>query len=82
MAVGMKLGAAIGHPYMGVMAMHYLIPPSKLALALADSTATRLLARALKTPFNSPVVPAIMAQLKKNGVDLTAPSTPPENDQR
>ncbi len=64
-AIGEGVAAALGHPGAGLLgAGRFLLPADGLAKMLADSTKANLLARALKTPFNSPAGVAIIETLR------------------
>lgn len=65
------LAKALGFP-MAYGAAGIVIPTEGLARALANSKTANVLARSLKTPVNSAVVPTLLQQLKKAGV-LPAP---------
>jgi hypothetical protein len=61
--IGEQVGAAMGHPYLGMVAAHKILRPDKIAEMLASPKTTRLLTRALQTPFESAGAPMIMRSL-------------------
>ena len=64
-AVGEAAATAFGHPGLGPIFMaRFLFPADQLATYLANSKTANLLARALKTPANSAVVPVLMQKIK------------------
>lgn len=61
--------AALGYPGLGGFGLlRFVLPPDPLAKALANSKTANALARALKTPLRSAIVPTLLQQLKKLGV--------------
>jgi hypothetical protein len=69
-AGGGAAGAAVGHPFYGALIARGIIPADKLAEALATPRSASLLARAIRTPINSAVIPTLVQSLKDAGVGV------------
>ena len=73
-AVGRHFGVPFGS--VPTLAMEMMIPTADLAKFLANSQTAKLLARAMKTPMNSAVVPTILKSLRDSRLGQELLSSP------